>query len=108
MIDFDLIEEKEEISFKGGVGSAFLKKQDDGLNRIMKIRLEQGSSIGLHRHEDSSEIIYILSGKATVTTDGITETVPSGCVSYCKKGSEHTVKNEEKSDLIFFAVVPMH
>ena len=107
MIDFETIKEKEKKGFKGGELSAFIKKKEDGLNRIMHVRLTPGASVGLHRHADSSEIIYILNGDATVTTDGKTETVPVGCASYCKKGSVHTVKNNGTSDLIYFAVVTM-
>ena len=78
----------------------------DELNRIMKGSLQKGSSIGLHRHETSSEIVYILSGNGKAICDGVEEELRAGDCHYCKKGSEHTVMNIGDEELVFFAVVP--
>jgi mannose-6-phosphate isomerase-like protein (cupin superfamily) len=50
--------------------------------------------------------MYFLSGKGTVTTDGVSETVTAGDCHYCKKGSSHTLVNDGEEELVFFAVVP--
>lgn len=78
----------------------------DGLNKIMMSRLEPGASIGMHTHEDSSEIILILSGSGYTVYDGERIGLKSGDVHYCAKGHSHCLVNDGNEDLKFFAVVP--
>ena len=92
--------------FKGGEGSTITKMFADDLNRIFVGRLQPGCSIGMHTHDTSSEIIYVLEGVGTTVLDGVTETLQPGDCSYCKKGSTHTLMNKGEADLVFFAVVP--
>ncbi len=106
MIRFDDMPEEVIPQFRGGKGDFFAKMFFDGENRIMKGRLACGSSIGLHTHDTSSEIIYILSGTATFILDGAEEVLSAGDCHYCKKGSAHTLMNRHADDLVFFAVVP--
>ena len=106
MIRFDDMNEEILPQFRGGEGSFAVKMLFDGQNRIMKGRLVKGASIGLHTHETSSEIIYILSGTATFLLDGKEEILMAGDCHYCKKGSAHTLMNKHGDDLVFFAVVP--
>ena len=106
MIDFQNIPDTVLPRFKGGEGQMAAKMLTDDLNRILYATLAPGHSIGLHTHDTSSEIMYFLSGKGTVITDGTPETVAPGLCHYCKKGSSHTLINDGDEDLIFFAVVP--
>lgn len=106
MINFNTMAETPLHHFKGGEGDTNARMVADELNRIMKSRLEPGCSIGLHTHETSSEIIYVLSGTGTAILDGAEETLPPGTCHYCKKGQTHTFMNKGTEDLIFFAVVP--
>jgi quercetin dioxygenase-like cupin family protein len=92
--------------FKGGEGSTITKMFADDLNRIFVGRLQPGCSIGMHTHDTSSEVIYVLEGVGTTVLDGVTETLQPGDCSYCKKGSTHTLMNKGEADLVFFAVVP--
>ena len=62
--------------------------------------------IGLHTHDTSSEIIYILNGTGKVLYDGEYESVSEGLCHYCPKGHSHSLINDSKSNLVFFAVVP--
>lgn len=107
MIKFNSVDEKRLDAFKGGEGALNAKMLADELNKILMGRLEPGSSIGLHTHEDSSEIMYFISGTGKVIHNGTEEAILPGDCHYCKKGDEHTVINNGKEDLIFFAVVPM-
>lgn len=107
MIKFDSIEEKTLAAFKGGEGALNAKMLTDELNKILMGRLEPGSSIGLHTHEDSSEIMYFISGCGKVIHNGAEECIVAGDCHYCKKGESHTVINDGDADLTFFAVVPM-
>ena len=105
MINFDKIDKKEFLNFKDGKGVTINQaKQEDGA-KIMKITLKQGCSIGMHKHENNCEIMYIISGKATIVTSNGIEIVEKGQASYCKKGNSHETQNNEKEDLVMFAVV---
>ena len=92
--------------FKGGDGNTITKMFADDLNRIFIGRLQPGCSIGMHIHDTSSEVIYVLEGVGTTILDGVTEVLHPGDCSYCKKGSSHTLMNKDETDLVFFAVVP--
>ena len=107
MIRFDRVDEKRLEAFKGGVGALNAMMLTDELNKILMGRLEPGSSIGLHTHEDSSEIMYFISGEGRVIHNGTEERILPGDCHYCKKGESHTVINDRDADLVFFAVVPM-
>lgn len=107
MINFNNIPETVMHEFLGGRGDTLARISDDGKNKIMKITLAPGCSIGLHRHETSSEIILVLEGEGRAILDGKEETVRVGECHYCPRGSEHTFINEGETDLIFFAVVPV-
>ena len=107
MIKFESIEEKSLPAFKGGEGALNAKMLADELNKILMGRLEPGSSIGLHTHEDSSEIMYFISGEGKLIHNGKEERIVKGDCHYCKRGESHTVINDTEDDLVFFAVVPM-
>lgn len=106
MIDFVKMEEKLIPNFKGGEGTFAVKMFTDENNKILHGRLVPGSSIGVHCHDTSSEIIYILSGVGTAILEGKEETLTPGQCHYCPKGASHTMINKGTEDLIFFAVVP--
>lgn len=106
MLDFDKMEETVLHNFYGGKGDTIARMFVDDKNRIMKGKLAPGSSIGLHRHDTSSEIIFILSGTGSMLLEGEEEILPPGTCHYCQKGQEHTLRNNGTEDLIFYAVVP--
>lgn len=105
-IELNKVEAQRIEKFRGGEGETFAKIVDDGSNKIMRAVLPVGSSIGLHRHTDSSETIYIISGRGKNICDGVEEVLGAGDVHYCKKGSEHTLINDGSAPLEFFAVIP--
>lgn len=106
IIKFNEMEETVIPNFKGGEKSFCAKMVFDGVNRIMMGRLESGASIGLHTHETSSEIIFVLEGRGKVLYDGEYEAVMAGDCHYCLKGHTHSLINDSDADLIFYAVVP--
>ena len=105
-IEFDKIEESVMPHFQGGEKETFGRIFADDLNRIMKGRLEPGASIGMHTHEVNSEILYVLSGTATMLYDDGKEELASGSVHDCPKGHSHSLINTGSEPLIFLAVVP--
>ncbi len=106
LIDFQKIEETVIPQFKNGEKETAARMYVDPAVKIMRGRLISGASIGLHTHETSSEIIYILSGIGKVLYDGGWELLGPGSCHYCPKGHSHSLVNDSAEDLLFFAVVP--
>ena len=107
LIEFDKMEEQTIPHFQGGEGAFLTKMRVDELGKILRGRLEPGSTIGLHTHDTSSEIIYILAGKGKVLYDGEYEPLSAGSCHYCPKGHSHSLINDSDALLEFFAVVPV-
>ena len=106
LIDFSQMEETVIPNFLGGEGALRAKMRVDELGKILHGVLEPGSTIGLHTHETSSEIIYILAGTGRVLYDGGDEPLSAGSCHYCPKGHAHSLMNDSGENLEFFAVVP--
>lgn len=105
-IDFSTISETVIPHMRGGEKEVRAHMFDDGRCKIMKGRLIPGASIGLHTHETSSEIIYILSGTGKVKVEDGEEPLKAGDCHYCPKGRSHSLINDSDAPLEFFAVVP--
>lgn len=100
-------------NFKGGEKEFAANMFFDGTNRIFKAKLIPGASIGMHAHEDSCEVIFIVSGKGTIlekepgSEEMTSRSVCAGDCLYCPKGHSHSLKNtDEAEDLVFYAAVP--
>ena len=106
IIDFEQLESTVLKNFNGGEKELQAKMYVDDLNKILYGKLEPGASIGLHTHDTSSEIIYILEGKGKVLYNDDSEEVKAGQCHYCPKEHAHSLINNSDNDLIFFAVVP--
>lgn len=89
----------------GGEGFVFAKMFADDNGKIMLSRLPQGASIGLHRHTDSSEVNYVVSGRGEACCDGQTEPLEAGLCHYCPKGASHSIRNTGQEELVLFTVV---
>ena len=107
IIDFKQMEETVFPNFKGGEKEFAANMFFDGTNRIFKGRLVPGATIGMHPHEDSCEVIFILKGQGVIVEDGVVSDIAPGDCLYCQKGSTHSLQNtSEEDDLVFYAVVP--
>lgn len=106
IIDFENVKEEICKNFKGGKKQISVHAFADEKNKIMYGKIEPGASIGLHTHETSSEIVYILKGKGKVLYDGEYEQVKQGVCHYCPKGHTHSLINDSDADIVYFAVVP--
>ena len=113
IIDFSKMDVTVLPNFKGGEKEFAANMFFDGTNRIFKGVLVPGATIGMHTHDDSCEVIFILSGQGTIVEKepGIeSETsspVAAGDCLYCPKGHSHSLQNTAKEgDLVFYAVVP--
>lgn len=113
ILKFDQIELSHLPEFKGGEKELAANMFFDGTNRIFKGCLVPGASIGIHTHDDSCEVIFIISGDGKIyesAPDGTekTQEVHTGDCLYCPKGYTHSLSNPSasKTDLVFYAVVP--
>ena len=106
IINFNEMEEVELKAFKGGMYALNAKMYTDAYNKILRGRLIPGASVGMHVHDTSAEIIFIVSGQAKSICDGKEELLFAGDCHYCPKGSEHCLINVGAEDLVFHAVVP--
>lgn len=115
IIEFNKMDVTVLPKFKGGEKEFAANMFFDGTNRIFKGRLIPGASIGMHTHEDSCEVIFILEGHGTIVerapeADALETSSPVGpgdCL-YCPKGHTHSLRNtSESGNLVFYAVVPM-
>lgn len=107
-INFGEIEETVIPQFRGGQKNTVSRIFSDKNNKIMRGSLEPGASIGMHTHDTSSEIIYILSGNAEILFDNAKEYLTVGECHYCPKGHSHSLINKGNDNVVFFAVVPEH
>jgi len=105
-INFNTIEEKELVNFKGGEKSVFMKAFSDKHNKVAMLRFPAGASIGMHRHEGTSETIYVLEGNGVMLEDEKEVPLKPGDVSYCPESCEHSLCNNSDEDLVVFAVIP--
>lgn len=106
IVDFDKIEEKKIPEFKGGEGHLLTHMFSNELGKIMRACLKPGCSIGMHTHDTSSEVIYILSGSGKCIYDGNIENVSAGQCHYCPKGHTHSLINDSDKPLEFLGIVP--
>ena len=112
IIKLDEISVSHLPEFKGGQNEFAAQMFFDGTNRIFKGCLIPGASIGMHTHEDSCEVIFILEGCGTILekepgAELRGRAVGEGDCLYCPKGHAHSLQNTSaEGDLVFYAVVP--
>lgn len=105
IINFDKIEEQIIPNFKGGEKETALRICDNELKRIMRGKLPNGASIGMHTHDTNSEIIFVTHGSGHIIYDGERLPLHAGECHYCPQGHTHSLINDTSDTLEFFAVV---
>ncbi len=103
--DFETMQWTENPNFKGGEGIFRNKVYDDGVNKMMQGLLKPGCSIGYHKHEGNSEIIFLVKGTGKLIQDGVESEVKAGQCLYCPEGHEHSLISVDE-DLMFYSVIP--
>lgn len=105
LIDFNEIKEITIHGMNGGTGTMSARMFMDEQGKIISTKIHLGSSIGLHKHETSDDINYILSGTGKAVCDGQEELLKAGTCHICKKGSQHSIENTGNDDLVLLTVV---
>ncbi len=106
IIDFESIPLTVVPHMRGGEKEVHLRKYQDELGKIMRGKLIPGATIGLHVHDTSSEVIYILAGTGKVLYEGEYLPLTAGTTHYCPKGKGHSLINDSDGDLEFLAIIP--
>lgn len=104
-IDFNEAKEMRIPGMNNGTGEMTARMYMDNDGKIIPCKIHVGSSIGLHKHETSDDINYVLSGEGKAICDGKEETLTAGVCHICKKGSEHSIINTGTDDLVILTVV---
>lgn len=105
IIDFNKLNEIEIPNLNNGKNSVLAKMYMDKNIKIMISTLPAGASIGRHHHASSSEINYVLKGKARATCDDKEEYLTENMSQYCQAGSSHSIENVGDEELVMFTVV---
>ena len=105
LINFNNKDSKTMPGMNNGTGTMTAKMHMSEKGKIIPCSIHPGGSIGVHRHETSDDINYIISGNGIAITDGISEVLTAGVCHVCPKGSEHSITNTGDDDLVLLTVV---
>lgn len=105
LIDFNKIKEITVPGMNNGTGQMTAKMFMDNGGKIIPCKIHKGGSIGIHKHETSDDINYVLSGTGKAVCNGEEEPLTAGCCHICKKGSEHIIVNTGDDDLVLLTIV---
>ena len=106
LLDIFNIPAKAIAGFKGGEGEALVRMHQDDMGKVAQITLPVGASIGYHTHEDSYEVIYVLSGSGTCYDGDQVYPVRAGMVQYCPQYEGHSIVNTGTEDLRLLGIIP--
>ena len=106
LLDIFNMAPKAMANFKGGEGEALVRMHNDALGKVAQITLPVGASIGYHTHEDSYEVIYVLSGCGTCYDGDQVYPVSAGMVQYCPQFAGHSIVNTGTEDLRLLGIIP--
>ncbi|MDD7738586.1 MAG: cupin domain-containing protein [Fusicatenibacter sp.] len=105
LIDFNNKKETTAPGMNNGTGMMTAKMYMDDQGKIITCSIHAGGSIGLHKHNTSDDINYVLSGNGKAICDGREECLTAGTCHICRKGSEHSIINTGSEDLVLLTVV---
>ena len=106
LLNFDQLPSTALTQFKGGEGVIEGRIHTDDMGKILRLTLPVGASIGLHTHDTSCEVVYILSGSGTCLDDGAEVAITAGDCHYCPKGHNHSIRNTGTEPLVLLGIVP--
>ena len=85
LVDFAKMKEITVPGMNNGTGTMTAKMYMDEQGKIIPCSIHAGGSIGLHKHETSDDINYVLSGNGKAICDGQEEILRAGTYHICKK-----------------------
>lgn len=85
LIDFNDIEKATLPGMNGGTGTMTAQMYMGHQGKIIPCSIHPGGSIGMHKHETSDDLNYVLSGNGKAICDGVEESLHPGSCHICKK-----------------------
>ena len=71
-------------------------------------KIEKGSSVGKHYHNEETEYYYVLSGQGEYDDNGNVITLKPGDISTCGGGQYHSVINQSDEPFVFVGIISKH
>lgn len=105
LVDFNELKEIPLSNLDGENGNVHAKMFMCDNYKIVTSRLEEGAHIGVHIHDTSCEINYVLRGNGVAFINDVVELLKPGTCHYCPKGSSHSIHNTGIEELVLFTVV---
>jgi quercetin dioxygenase-like cupin family protein len=81
----------------------FCKEDTNGALNNLEVRVEPGCQISPHKHDNSSEFYYVVSGSGMFFINGEWEYIRAGEAIMAPINVEHGIKNHSNSVLILFS-----
>ena len=109
--DLIVLDKQDVAGGKGTLHGLFsftrdMAKPEQAIKEIGWMRLEKGSSIGLHKHGVNEDAYIIISGEGIFTDgDGNETVVHAGDITIARAGQSHALRNEKDEPLIFLDVI---
>jgi mannose-6-phosphate isomerase-like protein (cupin superfamily) len=104
-IVFNELEEKVFPGMNDGTGTMSAKMYMDKNGKVIMSRIHPGGSIGMHLHQTSDDINYVISGTGIAYCDDVKEELTAGVCHICPKGHRHQLINTGMEDLVLLTVV---
>lgn len=105
LIDFKKFKELTVSGMNNGTGEMSARMHVGKQWRILPCAIHVGGSIGLHKHEESDDFNYIISGNGKAICDGKEEILCKDTCHICENGSEHSIINTGNDDLVMLTLV---
>jgi quercetin dioxygenase-like cupin family protein len=61
---------------------------------LCRVTYEPGTTVSLHAHEQTEQVMYVAEGDITMTVEGETKTLGAGDVVVVNRGLEHELRTE--------------
>lgn len=109
MADAKTVEPKEHPRFRNIWLKPLLTPAENPFATVNVVQVPPGGVIGLHRHPEQVETIYVLAGKSTFTVGGVDVSFQAGQIVAVPIGMEHGLRNEgpELVELLTFFTPPL-
>jgi len=107
--DLETGEWQEHARFPGIYMKGLLTSADNPLATVNVVRVPPGGKIGLHRHAQQVETVWVIRGNAILTLDQTEVSIKDGQIIALPMGLEHALRNEGQSpvELLTFFTPPL-
>jgi len=109
VVDLTAGEWQEHARFPGIYMQALLNTADNPLASVNAVRVPSGGTIGLHRHIQQIETVWVIRGNAILTLDQTEVSLKNGQIIAIPIGLEHALRNEGTAlvELLTFFTPPL-